>query len=214
MPVRFSFFNTYHCPPPPMSFTSSSTSSSSSGLYTPPISYPGLPGPTPFLPEHKAHANTLLAYSLDPILDYDLSLPPSSISTHIPGLSSRRLLEPAVYPPQRALTLITPHLPWDIPVRAAGNYVTVADVLHALYNTLRANITPREFAALGADRNKRRVTQAYVQRYERLRGRRRSEYREEKRQGVKRVDFLMECTAFMGISPVDGYTDLWQLNVS
>ncbi|KAJ7231160.1 hypothetical protein B0H12DRAFT_981555, partial [Mycena haematopus] len=129
-------------------------------------------------------------------------------------LSSAGFLEPAVYPPQLALTLVTPHLPWSIVVPASNRrFVTVGDVLSAVYGALRVNVTSSEFNALGTATLKRQVSVAYQRRYERLRGHR--GYTEEKKQGVKRVDFLIGFTKFQGISPTatSQSQNVWQLNI-
>lgn len=206
--VRFATENTFHSP-------------SSSGPFTPPsLPYVNLPGPTPFAPRRsytdssasRPRAHNLVALSDSPLISYDISLHPSSISTHYRGLSSRGLLEPAVYPPQLTMSIITPHLPWSISVAASNSrYVTVSDVLTALYRSLRANVTPGEFHALGTHKLMRRATAAYQHRYSRLKGHR--GYEEEKAGGVKRVDFLMGCTSFRGLSPA-GAPDVWRLHVS
>ncbi|KAJ7081122.1 hypothetical protein B0H15DRAFT_471323 [Mycena belliarum] len=218
--VRFSSENSYHSPPPFLS-SSVETASSSSGPFTPPSHhYANLPGPTPYAPRrshttsssHRARAHNLMAYSEAPLLSYDVSLHPSSISTHFHGLSSTGMLEPAVYPPQLTITITSPHLPWTIPVAASNSrYVTVSDALTALYRALRTNITPSEFHALGEKKLMRRAGTAYTQRYMRLKGHR--GYEEEKKGGVKRVDFLMGCTKFRGLSPTD-HADVWRLHVS
>lgn len=77
-------------------------------------------------------------------------------------------------------------------------YVTVDDVLEAIYRTLRANVTHEEYAALPTERDIHSVASAYEERYRRVRGER--EYQEEKRRGVRRVDYLMGRTTFMGLS--------------
>jgi hypothetical protein len=146
------------------------------------------------------------------LLNYDISVHPSAITTHFRGLSSAGFLESAVYPPQLTISIVTPHLPWSIAVAASnGRYVTVSDVLNALYRSLRTNVTSAEFHALGTQKLMRRATEAYTQRYMRLRGHR--GYAEEKQQGVKRVDFLMGCTKFRGLSAT-GAADVWRLHVS
>ncbi|KAJ6612326.1 hypothetical protein B0H10DRAFT_2052495 [Mycena sp. CBHHK59/15] len=195
--VRFSRSNTFYSLPPLVH--SSSSAASSSGPYTPPVPYVGLPGPTPFVPRRsytdsyaaKARAHSLVAFTNAPLLKYDISLHPSTVSTHY--------LE--FYPPRPTLSLISPHLPWTITVSASnGRYVTVSDVLNSVHRSLRRN------------KLMRRATAAYTQRYSRLKGHR--GYMEEKSQGVKRVDFLMGCTKFQGISPTAGGVDIWQLNVA
>ncbi|KAJ7023642.1 hypothetical protein C8F04DRAFT_1133850 [Mycena alexandri] len=188
--VRWSAANIFHSPPPPLASSSSSSAASSDGPLT----------PTPFY--------------TPPLLNYDVSLHPSSISTHYRGVSTVGFLESATYPPETALTLITPHLPWAVIVAAAnGCYVTVSDVLNAVYCSLRVNVTTVEFLTLGTNKLKHQVSEAYRRRYERLRGHR--GYREEKQLGIRRVDFLMGYTKFKGISPASGRSsDVWQLHIS
>ncbi|KAF7354093.1 hypothetical protein MVEN_01096700 [Mycena venus] len=168
---------------------------------------------SPFLDRHpNARAHNLVAFADSPLLNYDISLHPSTITTHFQGVSTAGYLEPAVYPPQRAITIVTPHLPWSIPVTASnGRYVTVSDALNALYRSLRTNVTAVEFNSLGTQKLMRRASEAYAHRYMRLRGHR--GYDEEKKQGVKRVDFLMGCTKFRGLSPTSS-ADVWRIHVS
>lgn len=216
--VRFSDANTFHSPPPPLSYSLPSATSSS-GPFTPPsLPNVALPDPTPYAPRRnstaaKASAHILVEFSNSPLLNYDIKKPPSSISTHFIGVSTAGLRESAVYPPQPVITLLSPHLPWHITVTATnGGYVTVSNVLNSVYRTLRVNVTLAEFNSLGTQKLMRRVTDAYAQRYTRLKGHR--GYTEEKRQGVKRIDFLMGCTKFHGISPTSGSADVWQLNIA
>ncbi|KAJ7728169.1 hypothetical protein DFH07DRAFT_757363 [Mycena maculata] len=218
--VRFSTENTFHSPLPQLSWSNSSATSSS-GPPTPPTPpYADLPGPTPYAPRRsytdsvvkKGHAHGLLAFSDSPLLIYDMSLHPSLISTHYLGVSSAGMLEPAVSPPQPSISISTPYLPWSIAVSASnGLYVTVSDVLTSLYRSLRINVTPAEFTALGTEKLMRRATASYTQRYTWLKGH--CGYTEEQQQGVKRVDFLMGCTQFRGLSST-GSADVWQLYIS
>ncbi|KAJ6485386.1 hypothetical protein C8R47DRAFT_1177743 [Mycena vitilis] len=216
--VRFSSTNRFHSPPPPLVNSSFSSEPSSLGPLTPPPHHNArLPGPTPFAPKYhrssKGRVHNLIALSNAPLLDYDVSLPPSSLSSSYAGVSAAGLAESAVYPPQHTLTLITPHLPWAIVVPATnGRFVAVSDVLHSLYSALRVNATAAEFHALGTHKLMQQAGAAYRARYERLRGHR--GYKEEKRQGLKRVDFLMGYTRFQGISPTARGSDVWQLNIS
>ncbi|KAJ6534957.1 hypothetical protein B0H19DRAFT_1184518 [Mycena capillaripes] len=217
--VHFSSHNTFHSPPPPplMRPSGSSATSSFGPLTPPPLPATGLPGPTPFVPGYTysskspARAHNLMAFSNAPLLQYDITLHPSSISTHYMGVSSAGFSEPALYPPALSLTLVTPHLPWAIVVPASnGRFVTVSDVLNSVYLALRVSVTPTEFNALGTQKLMSRASAAYRRRYERLRGHR--GYKDEKRGGVRRVDFLMGYTKFQGISPTARAADVWQLN--
>jgi hypothetical protein len=154
----------------------------------------------------------LVAFADSPLLNFDLTVHPSAITTHFQGVASAGFLEPAVYPPQRTISITTPHLPWTITATASnGRFVTVADALNALYRSLRTNITAAEFNTLGTQKLARRVTEAYTRRYMRFLGHR--GYAEEKKEGVKRVDFLMGCTKFQGLSPT-GAAGVWRLHIS
>ncbi|KAJ7734128.1 hypothetical protein B0H16DRAFT_1578372 [Mycena metata] len=217
--VRWSAANIFHSPPPPLASPSSSSAASSEGPLTPPVVYAGLPGPTPFIP-HPPHyaprttgrAHNLIAFSNPPLLNYDVSLHPSSISTHYRGVPTAGFLDPATYPPEPLITLMTPHIPWPVTVAAAnGRYATVSDVLNAVYCCLRVNVTHGEFLTLGTHKLMHQVSEAYRRRCERLRGHR--GYREEKQSGIRRIDFLMGYTKFKGISPGRS-SDVWQLHIS
>ncbi|KAJ7484962.1 hypothetical protein B0H11DRAFT_1806827, partial [Mycena galericulata] len=215
--VRFSSTNTFHSPPPPLMGRGSSSASSFGPMTPPSLSYGGAPGPGPYPPRstytesapRTGRAHSLLTFSSKPLLKYNVSRHPSTITARASGLTSAGFTEPAVYPPQASITLVTPHLPWAIGVPASnGAYVTVFDVFNSIYNTLRVNATPAEVNALGSQ-NMGKASAAYTQRYERLRGHR--GYTEEKRGGIKRVDFLMGYTRMHGLSPTDS-PDVWQLN--
>ncbi|KAJ7161642.1 hypothetical protein C8R46DRAFT_904715 [Mycena filopes] len=218
--VRWSLVNRYHSPPTFPSPSSSLSSVSSDGPPILPASYAGLPGPTPFAPQFfrstpriPTRAHDLIALSNHPLLHYDVALPPSSISTRYRGVPTAALLDPATSPPQIALTLTSPCLPWPISVAATNaRYVTVSDVLSSVYFTLRATATHTEFLTLRAPL-RHLVFVAYRQRCERVRGRGRRGCSEERQVGIRRVDFLVGYTRFSGISPGRS-SDVWQLHIS
>lgn len=219
--VRFASADTFHSPPPtshpspqsaPISFPVSPR--------TPPsVSYAEHPGPTP-LPRRRFHSDATVAgrkahdyisFSTKPLIKYDVSLHPSSLSARNTSLSAAGFMEPAVYPPRPFILLVTPYLPWTIGVPASNSeHVTVFDVLSSIYHTLRVSATQGEFHTLGSQKLMRRVSAAYTQRYERLDGH--HGYNEEKRQGIKRVDFLMGYTRLEGISPTAGAPNVWRLH--
>ncbi|KAJ7877470.1 hypothetical protein B0H13DRAFT_2053710 [Mycena leptocephala] len=214
--VRFSLANTFHSPPPQppplMSPASSSSASPLGPLTPPPAPYVGYAGAEPFglrksyngSPAARRRAHTTAEIR-------SLTVSPT-LSTHYVDLSSAIFLESAVYPPQPAITLTTPYLPWSIIASASNTgYVTIADVLNAIYHTLRVNVTQGEFEALRTDKLMRRVSAAYKQRCERLRGHR--GYAQARAEGVKRVDFLMGYTEFQGIAPTAA-PDVWQVAIS
>ncbi|KAJ6492090.1 hypothetical protein C8R45DRAFT_990383 [Mycena sanguinolenta] len=218
--VRFSTENTFHAPASLLS-RSHSSATPSPGPFTPPsLPYGSLPGPTPYVPRRSytdsstanGRAHNLVAFADSPLLNFDISLSPSTITTHFHGVSSTGYQEPAVYPPQLTISIVTQHLPWSITVAASnGRYVTVADTLNALHRSLRTNVTAAEYNRLGSHKLRRRVTEAYTHRYMRLQGHR--GYAEEKQAGLTRVDFLMGCTKFRGLSAT-GAPDFWRLHIS
>ncbi|KAK0490135.1 hypothetical protein EDD18DRAFT_551049 [Armillaria luteobubalina] len=181
---------------------------------------PRLPGPTSYaLPTPKVRvrpqAHSLLAVVKPPAINYDLANHPSTVTSSYSTLYSRpnTLSEPAISPHIPHLTLTSPHLFWRISVRPLlnGTYVTVSDVLFAMYNGLRENVSPAEFYGLPSKTEMRRVTEAYEQRYRRIKSR--SGSYEEKKAGVKRVDFFMGRTKFSGLSPSTKGHDVWVLNI-
>ena len=120
-------------------------------------------------------------------------------------LTDAMVCEPATYPPLPSLAIMCDHLPWTITVAPtphalwAAPYVTVWDVLHTLYRTLRLGVTDYELDAL-EPALRERVHKAFVARY-----RRRAHPRDreaEKAKYVKRVDFLCDRTNFLGLAPV------------
>ncbi|EEB91490.1 hypothetical protein MPER_10140 [Moniliophthora perniciosa FA553] len=129
------------------------------------------------------------------------------MTTRHSSLSTTTLNEPALNPPVASLKLITSLIPWSIHVNASNGYfVTVADVLNALYRSLRTNITQAEYSTLPSRSDIQQVNEAYEYRYRRV-----HDYRssiEEKKAGVKRVDFLRRRTRFMGLSPSNSPTSL------
>ncbi|KAF8801662.1 hypothetical protein BYT27DRAFT_7197902 [Phlegmacium glaucopus] len=138
---------------------------------------------------------------------------PTSITRNNHLLSSRLLCEQATTPPLPFLSITSIHLPWRIKVRASnGIYVTLGDVFDSIYRSLRKNITPSELNLFPHVEDQKRATRAYKERYRRLRST--SARDEEKRGGMKRIDFLMGRTNFHDISNTGRRSDEWRLNVS
>ncbi|KAF9473503.1 hypothetical protein BDN70DRAFT_789388, partial [Pholiota conissans] len=114
-------------------------------------------------------------------------------------VSDRTWTEPAVTPPQALINVSIFNFPWKFNVYASSRpYVTFEDVVETIYRTLRMNITQPEFYAAGSSNDQRRASRAYETRYRRLLNT--QLYEEEKRGGMKRVDFLMERTRFASLS--------------
>ncbi|PPQ96886.1 hypothetical protein CVT26_005867 [Gymnopilus dilepis] len=229
--VRFAYKNTFHSPPPatppPLSF-SASTVPSSLGPITPPHVAHGLPGPSPFVMGTSSHSSSKLPpkspsrysghvqphYYLERNgLGWDMMDHPSMIIRKGHPISSRALREPATNPPLPFMIITTPYLPWSIKVHASnGSYVTLEDIFDATYRSLRTNISQADFNSFPSQNDQRRATRAYEQRYRRHRNARL--YEEEKRSGMKRVDFLMGHSRFEGISNNGRRPEEWHLHVT
>ncbi|KAK0193137.1 hypothetical protein F5146DRAFT_1137016 [Armillaria mellea] len=216
--VRFALDQADKVPSTPSTSKTSTTRFSSRRLSS--RHEPRLPGPTPYaLPSPKVRVHprvhSLLTVAKPPAISYDLANHPSTVTSTYSTLYSRpnSLSEPAISPPVSHLTLTSPHLFWRISVRPLlnGTYVTVSDILFAMYNGLRENISPAEFYGLPSKTEMRRVTEAYEQRYRRIKSR--SGSYEEKKAGVKRVDFFMGRTRFAGLSPSTKGHDVWVMNI-
>ena len=218
--VRFAYKNLFYSP---RKLYPSSAPSPSLALVTPPTGY-GLPGPSPYtLPNLPRRTTTFVQYPdfvrAHSLLDisaviYDMAEHPSTITTHNNySLSPQTLREQATIPPLPFLSITSIHLPWTIKVYASnGLYVTIEDVFYSIYHTLRTNITIAEFNLLSKQNDQRRAARAYEKRYRRLRNNK--AYENEKRGGMKRVDFLMGHTKFIGISNTSYRPDEWQLRIA
>jgi len=226
--VRFSRTTFVHSPPTPaLSFNELSPASSTAPL-TPPNPYNSLPGPSPYTvsfsnkqasaayPSNspaRVRIHPYLESSSVPAINYDLMDHPSSVlDHHHHHISSRVFTEPASTPPLRKLSIISEHLPWTMSIPASnGSYATVGDVLDGVHRALRTNITPAEFSSLSSH-DGRRATRAYEQRYRRYRST--EAYEQEKRGGMKRIDFLMGKTKFWGLAMTSHGSDVWRLSVT
>ncbi|KAJ2922951.1 hypothetical protein H1R20_g14141, partial [Candolleomyces eurysporus] len=203
----------YHYPPHP---------SHHGGMYPSPQPFPQvlrsktLP-PQPSVPAHstklKIHPYLESSSSRNPVIVYDLLDPPSQASRHHFALSSSVLAEPATKPPTQMLTIQFPHLPESWELRITGSspmgYVTLGDVLDRIHGDLRQNISQREWERMRSS-EQAKTREAYENRYRRYRSR--SMYLQEKAGGMKRVDFLLGKTRFLGLSRVSKRGDVWAMN--
>ena len=120
--------------------------------------------------------------------------------------------EPATNPPLKFMTISSPLLPWTIKVRSSKfNYISLDDVITTLFLSLRTNIGPEDFYSLRSENDRVHVVRAYEQRYRRHNNSK--YYYAEKCGGIKRVDFLLGYSRFIGLSNA-GSLHKWELNVS
>lgn len=175
------------------------------------------PSTTHPLPRSSSYSNPYFSPSLHPLLEatavnWNLMEHLSTLTLNNHLFPSRAFYEQATTPPLPFLSITSLYLPWSIDVYASnGSFVTVGDVFSCIYRSLRTNITTMEFNSFPNQREQVRATRAYEQRYRRFR--QTYGHDEEKRGGMKRIDFLMGHTRFHGISNSGHHPDQWQLNV-
>ncbi|TBU47110.1 hypothetical protein BD309DRAFT_534586 [Dichomitus squalens] len=206
-------------PSTPSSTFSNSTLTSSPGPATPPqvLRSPlpvkgGLHAPSQYLPGGVS-LNPILAHQLGngTSMSWNMSEPAESARPHLGSAPSRLtdalVREPATHPALPSLAISCAYLPWTIiviPTPGAAwsaPYVTVGDVLHTLYRTLRLGVTQHELGAV-EPALRERIHASYVSRYRRVA--QPAERESEKVKFIKRVDYLCDRTAFSGLSPVPG----------
>jgi hypothetical protein len=159
------------------------------------------------------HIHILLAFTPygDPAIQYDLSLPLSTLEKQI---SPEEFSEAATHPPVSSLRITCPHFQWPIVVSPSSrsvSFVTVLDVFDAVYRALRVPVHPTEYKQLPSSDATRNVNAAYYHRCERVGDL--DERKLEESKGVKRVDFLVGKNQFLGLSGTHEGPDIWELNV-
>jgi hypothetical protein len=156
-------------------------------------------------PHNNHHINVSAHRYLAPHgIAWDVRDATTAITRSGHAISGRALYEPACGPAQSfmRLTMSTNagvQLPWSVKVFASRDtgFVTLEDVVLAVHAALRVNITPSDYALLRGKEDQTRAVRAYEERYRRLRSER--AYHEEKRAGMKRVDFLMGRALWIGL---------------
>jgi hypothetical protein len=208
--VRFAYKDTFYShatpAPPILSSAPSQTRRSPPG----PSTYTIANVPPFQNPSHRIRPHPFLEASG---INWNLIENPSTITQHNQSLPNRVLYEQATIPrlPFLSITSTRIYLPWVIKVYASnGSYVTLGDVLDSIYHSMRTNITNAEFNSLH-QKDQKSATRAYEQRYRRFQST--SAHNQEKRGGMKRIDFFMGRTKFCGISNT-GRPDEWQLNTT
>ncbi|PBK79266.1 hypothetical protein ARMGADRAFT_1093319 [Armillaria gallica] len=94
------------------------------------------------------------------------------------------------------MILVSRYLPWQIHISPNS----VRDVVVALYTALRTRVTNEEMKVVGGED----VMNTFAKRVERA-------GEEERRKGVRRVDFLLGYTRFVGIEPSTDEPGVWKI---
>ncbi|KAJ7438177.1 hypothetical protein FB451DRAFT_1060463 [Mycena latifolia] len=160
----------------------------------------------------RAQIHFLLSFApfTPPQVHYDLSHPLYTLNPQL----TPSFLDPATYPPLASLTVLCRHLAWPISIypSSIGGFVSVLDVLTAVVTSLRLAVRRPEYETLPAGDARQSVDDAFFARCRLVADE--GERRIEESKGVKRVDFLMGKTRFLGLSgPLEGL-HVWELNVS
>ncbi|KAF8843845.1 hypothetical protein BDN67DRAFT_963677 [Paxillus ammoniavirescens] len=222
--VRFSDGNVFYSPKPtpepsfsestPSPSYSESSLPSSSGPRTPPQQNTYLPLA---LPTGPVAIHPLLAFHpfVAPVI-YDVSLPPHTLSPNVHAsplsLPASVLDEPATQPIMHTITLVNDKLPWQLTIPPSKHFVSVRDLLEALYCFLRHPVLASEYNTLPNQEAKDQVSIAFHTRYRHAASKEASE--EQYHKGVKRVDFLCGRNRFMGLSSTKYGPHVWALNLS
>ncbi|KZP14202.1 hypothetical protein FIBSPDRAFT_867249 [Athelia psychrophila] len=207
--VTFAEVNQAYSPPqtPSPSFSVSSLPSST-GPITPPSPFPNAVA----LPKGAVIPNSLLAFDRgipQIIFDVSLTTPAVTNTTRPIHLSSAQLADPAVFPPTHTLQIISA-LPWTLTVTAdAQPYVTVLDVLRALYNLLRIPASRAEYNK-EPPLSQQAIAKAFHARVERSP----ATHAEQLGKGLRRVDFLQGRNRFLGLSSTKMGPHVWALNLA
>jgi len=115
-------------------------------------------------------------------------------------------IEFATSPPLPVLHITCGLFPFDWPIEVRNdNGVNVGDVLEAIYKSLRHGIAKEDWANT-SETQRKRVAEAFYER-----SRRSADPRYEHSQGVRRVDWLLRHTVFVGLSPAMDGTHTWSL---
>lgn len=126
------------------------------------------------------------------------------------GIDADILSSCATYPPVAEMTLQSTRFPWKLSIKpeiAEVEAVTVLDVMIGIYVHLRTLVKGLEYDELKADPAMySAVYAAFVTRCDALEEPRRTE---ERRRGLRRVDFLCGRTRFAGLVPAQG--DEWSI---
>ncbi len=126
-----------------------------------------------------------------PRLSIDLS---QDISPYILTLQDKPNMSPQDLPEN--MILVSRYLPWRIHISPCS----VRDMVVALYTALHTRVSNEEMKTVGG----KNVMKAFSKRVERAR-------EEERRKGVRRVDFLLGYTRFAGIEPSTDELGVWKI---
>ncbi|KAG8807148.1 hypothetical protein FRC17_004620 [Serendipita sp. 399] len=163
---------------------------------TPIVPVVGLPQVAYAQPQTQPQVHYALAASPNPtpLILWDIFQPTSSILGTNPSYPIH-LNHSAVEPPVSSMRLICKDMPWMITIRKKDNsIVTIGDVFEAIYTQMQESIIHSEWRLMGPAIQKQ-VSARFQQRLEQLA----SVGQVDESRGIRRVDFLLGKTAFVGL---------------
>ena len=120
-------------------------------------------------------------------------------------------LESATLPGRPFIKLVTAGLPWSIAVAAKSTYnlVTLYDVFEALYLSLRIQVKKAEYW-YPSPAYQKEIAASYHTRVDKIPDK--TMRKEQREKGVRRLDFLVGCTRFSGISTYGKDSDVFEVH--
>ena len=148
-------------------------------------------------------------YQVQPEVVWDIREPSDNARGATTGrrISSRVRQQFATNPPCADFRIacgIFPSKSWYIEIHKRSG-VTVGDVLDGLYSGLRHRISKTEWTYM-AHTTQSRVAEAFYDRQ-----RRSKDPRYEHQAGLRRIDYMLRSSSFVGLSPSPEYPNTWML---
>ena len=146
-------------------------------------------------PEPKVHYG--LAANPTQLVFWDIFQPTSTLQAldaSFPIQPSLSAVEPAV----STMRLVCKDMPWIITIKKSVGYVSIGDVYEAIYTQMQEPIIHSEWRLMGQSQQKK-VTQRFRYRNEMQK----AQGKEEDSRGIRRVDYLINKTAFVGLKQDD-----------
>ncbi|KAF8641336.1 hypothetical protein AX16_010034 [Volvariella volvacea WC 439] len=210
---------------------------------TAPISASPVTSKPAYVPPVPARLHPMLEYAQNPLIEFDVTLHPSTIITRHQAVSTYSWSDPATNPPVSRMEIVCNKLSgWSIVVDATikpqqtntgrgrslsrsrdasssvqkSQYVTVWDLLISVYEALRCSLARQSYEVLDG-KTKKKIVDAYKKRYRAIKNPRAHD--DEKKGGLRVVDLLKGRNTFLGfVKEVEGYgkgrDDVWMLKVT
>ena len=179
-------------------------------------------------------SDLLLYKDGDPPLLWDVSVEPSIYSVRTPEgspITEEELSVPCIYPDRPSIRVHCVPVGYWLPLCIEGSIFsptgrnglatpTVLDVLQGVYRFLNKRIRSLEFSDIQPPALRNEISRSFYRRCRRYAETTVSSqtvdsvFEEHKKQGLKRVDFLLGRTKFLGLSPAWQEAGVWSLETA